>query len=354
MLMKILVCGYDRLLPKDKHLKSAIDGVLSKIFHAGIENSIILLVSEKFDEWNYALPVSLTKVKSGVFPKLFEETRRKKKINEYARELKPDLLFSINEVLTPPGITELVWITQEIKKTGVFVKAKNILSFSDYLLRTIPGTVFKSTLPPQVSSFFRPVDWSHRESVKEQYSNGKEFFYYSAFNNPIGQVTNVLKAFSIFKKWQKSSVQLMIADLGSNADALRQLLENYKYRQDVMIMEDCNLEEEANIATSAFAVIYLPAIDVTGLRVLNYLQGELPVITNRTGAINETAGDAVLYCETNNIEDIASKMRNIYKDEKLRSQLIDKAGSVMADRLKEAEDAWNGFRSFFQSIRTDS
>src|ERR1035437_3170042 len=69
-----------------------------------------------------------------------------------------------------------------------------------------------------VDEIFQPIIFEEKEKIKEQYADGNEYFFTCL---PAGRFTgtikrennllNLLKAFSVFKKMQKSNMQLLIA-----------------------------------------------------------------------------------------------------------------------------------------------
>lgn len=177
-------------------------------------------------------------------------------------------------------------------------------------------------LRPFVDKSFTPLDFDSMETIKARHTAGKEFFLFEASGAPDNFIIHVLKAFSVFKKWQKSNAQLIIL----NAELHQQttsLLQTYKHRQDIHLPENIEKDRSALMA-SATAVIYLPALDDFGLTLMEALHCEVPVITYNTGALTEIGGDAVLYTDPGDVQNIADKMMRIFKDEKLRSQLIQK------------------------------
>ena len=59
------------------------------------------------------------------------------------------------------------------------------------------------------------MDWEEKELIKEKYADGKAYFLFSGDINQRSNLINLLKAFSFFKKRQKSNMLLLIA---GNAD----------------------------------------------------------------------------------------------------------------------------------------
>jgi glycosyltransferase involved in cell wall biosynthesis len=61
-----------------------------------------------------------------------------------------------------------------------------------------------------------------------------------------------------------------------------------------------------------------------GLPVLEAMKHDCPVITSNISSMPEAGGDAALYVDPLNVEDIAEKMVQLVENEKLRKELIEK------------------------------
>ena len=192
-------------------------------------------------------------------------------------------------------------------------------------------------------SVFQPVNWQKKEEVKAKYSGGREYFVYTGSIHPRKNLVNLLKAFSIFKKWQGSDMKLLLCGrLAWKNDDFVKSLETYKHRKDVVLTGYLPEEELAAVVASAYAMVYPSHFEGFGLPLAEAMQAGTPVVTTQTPALIETGGDAVLYAAPGNIEELAAKMMLVYKDEALRAQLIEK-GKTQCTRFnwqQSAETIW--------------
>jgi len=332
--MKILVCGFHRRRLPDIYLESFVCRLARFYLEKSEIHQVVFLTGEEGLPGVPEKAVLLEVKQSGsLLGRLWE----KKSIRQMIRQQNPDIVLSMDTGFAPHGIDEFVIITQDLKNADRAKKNGKAVFLSHYLRDSFRTGSSSPVLPLQGGVFFQPVDWDERETIKQQYTDGREYFFCSAFHTSLEQVTIVLKAFSMFKKWQNSSVKLLISETGGLHEALQKLLAHYKYRGDVVIFSSNDIEEEARVAVASFAVVYLPADDYTGLRVLNYLQADLPVFTCEAGAIREMAGDGVIYCDKNSVEDIATKLKTIYKDEKFRSRVTGSGRLALQEKIKEFE-----------------
>ena len=194
---------------------------------------------------------------------------------------------------------------------------------------------------------FQPVNENTRNEIKRKYTGGKEYFLYVGAIHPRKNLMNLLKAFSVFKKRQKSNTRLVLAGrLAWKYNSFIDSLKNYKYRDDVILLGYIDEPELIKITGSAYALVYPSLFEGFGVPVLEAMQCHVPVITSSHSSMQEIAVDAALFAEANSFEDIAEKMMRIYKDENLRKELIEK-GSMIAKQYswnRTAELLWQSIR----------
>ena len=192
---------------------------------------------------------------------------------------------------------------------------------------------------------YSPVDAAARETIKERYADGKEYFIYVGAIHPRKNLMNLLKAFSIFKKRLKSNMQLIIAGrLAWKFDEFTDGLKTYKYREDVKLLGYLPQQELINLTGSAYALLYPSFFEGFGVPPLEAMNCGVPVIASAASSIPEICGDAALFVNPESIEDIADKMMALYKDEKLRNELIAK-GYIQAKKYSwdiTADLLWQG------------
>jgi glycosyltransferase involved in cell wall biosynthesis len=184
-----------------------------------------------------------------------------------------------------------------------------------------PGEIH--IVPNAARDIFQPLSDEEKDKVKNTYTGGKEYFVYAGAIHPRKNLTNLLKAFSIFKKRQKSNWKLVLAGrLAWKYKHFVESLETYKYREDVVLTGYLDEKELVKIVAAAYGLVYPSLWEGFGVPVLEAMR--CPVITSERSAMQEVAGDAALYINPSDHTDIAEKMMLLYKDENLRNRLIQK------------------------------
>ena len=132
-------------------------------------------------------------------------------------------------------------------------------------------------------------------------------------------------------------MQLVITvnSLSSN-HPFNKLFDTYKYRRDVQLLIGLPETKLAKITAAAYAFIYPAHSAGSAVFPLQAMQCEVPIIASQLGAIKEKIGDAVLYADPSNFEDIAEKMMLLFKEETTRSELIE-SGKLVMNKTKDAK-----------------
>ena len=106
----------------------------------------------------------------------------------------------------------------------------------------------------------------------------------------------------------------------------QKLISTYKYRDDVVLVTDEVLGQEASILATAYAMVQ-PNVTNNHFA-LDAMQCGVPVLSIQNPSLQEIITDGVLFFNADDEAAIADKMMLIYKDESLRSQLIEKGKNI--------------------------
>ena len=209
-------------------------------------------------------------------------------------------------------------------------KAKHIVTLSQFSKQDIEstynvepnkiGVVYSAAKP-----IFKPLDYNEIEQVKDGYADGRSYFLFVGGFHPRKNLMNVLKAFSLFKKWQRSNMKLLIAGaVALQYDDILTKLKTYKYREDIVLLDHIDETKLARITAAAYCVLYPSFFEGLSVPIIEAMQCAVPIITSKNSSMPEIGGDVALYINPDEADELAEKMQLIYKDENLRSGLIEK------------------------------
>lgn len=184
-----------------------------------------------------------------------------------------------------------------------------------YIQPALPGIITANAL-----------SWTETESIRTQHTGGREYFLFTGDIDAPHQLVELLKAFSLFKKRQQSNMQLVIAGYATGwTDGFEEKLSTYKYRADVVLLQDPEWQETVRLAAAAYAIVYPSVSDILPLAVLLGLQAGVPVIASDIPAVRELT-DAAAWVDNNRLEEgFSQAMMLLYKDESHKQQLVQQA-----------------------------
>lgn len=221
------------------------------------------------------------------------------------------------------------WFTPRFLKKAAAIATVSQFSKQDMVqqYKVAPekiGVVYSAAKP-----IFKPLPWDEHAAVKERYTEGREYFLYVGAIQPRKNLIHLLKAFSVFKKRQKSGLKLLLVGrLAWKNDAFLTLLKTYKYRSDVVLLDYLPEEELARVVGAAYALVYPSFFEGFGVPVLEAINSGIPVLTSAASPMQEIAEDAALYFDPHNITDMAEALMLMYKNEDRRRQIIEAGESI--------------------------
>lgn len=98
--------------------------------------------------------------------------------------------------------------------------------------------------------------------------------------------------------------------------------EKSAYREDIILTGRVTFEALRALYQGARFFAFPSLYEGFGLPILEAFASHVPVLTADNSSLREVGGDAALYCNAESVEDIAEKMKRLWGDEELRSELI--------------------------------
>ena len=236
-----------------------------------------------------------------------------------------DLTWMQKPALLPPTFRLLhkVFGQKIIQKSAQIVTLSQ--SLQQQLINQLPELATKTTvIGGAISSMFQPISSEHKQQIKNVYADGRSYFLFIGGNDPSKNVVGVIKAFSSFKRWQKSNMKLLImGPFTPQKEDMLKKLSSYKYKDDVVVLKNLSKEQTVLITASAFALIvpYLHVTEESAMTLLTSMQCGVPVIASNFEAMTEFGGDSCLYVSPDETDEIANKMKHLYRDEQLQTTL---------------------------------
>jgi len=176
------------------------------------------------------------------------------------------------------------------------------------------------------------LNFTQKEEVKSVLSDGKDFYLLMAQDIEEQKIITTLKAFSFFKKWQQSSMNLLIVTDDKNKDSLSKQLETYKYNADVKLIP---ADKKDVACAAAYGCIFISEKQQPDYKMNDCMQMQIPMIVHDSAYFKTEFQDTVLYAKTDEKE-LSQKMILLYKDEALRNEITHAAyQKIMEVDLKD-------------------
>lgn len=349
--MNLIIYADGRFLTKENTYEYFILRRIYGLCEQYPSNSFTFLTYDKEPE----LPVNARWIqrRSSLSEKLMGKSWRKYGARIKVKKLQADILITLDGEPLPVQIPQIILLSEnadkrKVKKILKHIKTNSscaVIAASDILRKVLLKNGFPEArafvLPQSPSHFFQAYNWDQKEQVRQRYSLGKAYFLLSASSLSQDQIIMTLKAFTQFKKWQQSNMQILVVGKLAHTRKTMELLLGYKYKDDVKVLNKLNSDPEyPGILASSMTLIYFPGKYPSEMVINEALQSGVPVMVVTPGGFEEKPDEPVLYCNTNDIQTLANRMVKLYKDEAYRLKLIEKGkDQVFTLSEKNVQDA---------------
>lgn len=272
------------------------------------------------------------------------------RLSKEIKRAKSDVLINVNSITaSETSIPQILLNTDRLYKLNnhrlyklhskvrrVFAKtcfraAKAVVVFSeidkDKLATENKEAVNKINLiKPFLSRPFEVLEWQQREDIKDKYSQGHEYFVFT--ENPYlpSNLINILRAYSNFKKWQKTGMKLvLLQQVAGQFDQHKEKIDTYKYRRDLLVVEDLSGTTWHEVISAAYCILLLQKPESYQKGLLEAMNAEVAIIASPLQTTEEIVAEGALLAEPDNHEELTNQMKLIFKDEQLRSRKISEA-----------------------------
>ena len=177
------------------------------------------------------------------------------------------------------------------------------------------------------SNHFYLHDLEEIQKVKDSYTDTRAYFTWFCDETNAALWEEVLKAFSLFKKWQHSQMKLVIICY-TGMHNIQQKLKNYKHKDDVVLVDSPLELISSKIIAASYAMLYPAKLTNITLPVLQAINCNTPVIVCKSVAVATTVEEAFYWTEEPEHQSLSKQMILCYKNEEFRRDIINAAIKV--------------------------
>lgn len=184
-------------------------------------------------------------------------------------------------------------------------------------------------------SNYRPHSDDEKEAIRQRFTDGHPFVVFISTILKRKNLANLLLAFDKVKE-DKSNEDLKLVVVGSRVwwqDELESAWNGMKHQSDVIFPGRVEPNDLSALLSAAEMLVYPSYFEGFGIPILEAMYAETAVIASRTTSMPEVGGDAVLYIDPSDIDDIAHAISRL-RDKTLRQEFIEKG------RLQRQKFSW--------------
>lgn len=259
----------------------------------------------------------------------------------YCKATKVPQLLAFTDVtfITDVKNAKAAWQKMVFKNAATWLQSAAAVTYSQHAAGILQA---KAGNPRQLSIItfsgskdHKVWEWHDKVLTKSEFTSGKEYFICVLDDKDEDLWLTVLKAFSKFKKWQQSTMQLILLprhDIVPLNIVVK--LGTYKYRDDVQTPEGLTEKEKANLFGCAYGVIHIPQNDADLQPVADALQCGVPVITTATStSLKEYGHNTGITVASADPELLGDAIITLFKNEEQKTQMADNAKN-QAEEIK--------------------
>ena len=176
-----------------------------------------------------------------------------------------------------------------------------------------------------INESFKTLDSITKIATKQEFTEGKEYFVFVGSLHPRKNINRLLQAFEKFKESSNSDYKLVLAGAvfwGMND--VKETMSSMKHAKDVIFTGRLTNENLNKVIASAFALTFIPYFEGFGIPMVEAMQCEIPIIASNTSCMPEIAGEAALFVNPYDIDEIKNAMLYLYNHPEEKEQLIEK------------------------------
>ncbi|MDX2040422.1 MAG: glycosyltransferase family 1 protein [Acidobacteriota bacterium] len=273
--------------------------------------------------------------------------------------LRPDVVFSntgFGTLWRPFGIKFVLALHNSVpfqpqlqKEENSFLRRLRLMGLQRLIGLTLRegdgGIVFSEDLQKLVRIFHRKflnltvirhgIDWGVEErnapienSLLDNFGIAKPYLLYVSQLHRYKNVSRLLEAFELMKCNGGAEVSLVL--IGKPADRayeeeITNCIQRLKLQNSVHIVPGLKRDQLKSFYRSATGFIYPSLIENCPFSVLEAMAFGLPIAASQINALHEMAGDAAIYFDPLNVNEMADAMERLVWDEALRGELSRKA-----------------------------
>ena len=169
------------------------------------------------------------------------------------------------------------------------------------------------------------ISEQEKKDIKQELTGGANYFLYVGSINPRKNPVRLVKAFDLFKTQTNSNYKLVfVGNKMWNYPDFEDVIKQSKFSSDIIFTGHQTQYKLNKILSSSRALMFVSYFEGFGIPMVEAMKARTAVVASNCSVMPEVCGEAALYVDPFNINDIVEKMNQISSDDTLRTSLIKK------------------------------
>ncbi|MDQ3100640.1 MAG: glycosyltransferase family 4 protein [Bacteroidota bacterium] len=197
-----------------------------------------------------------------------------------------------------------------------------------------------------VSPKFSPLDLDRKMEARLKFAQSAPYLICVGSLHPRKNIARLLDAFDLLISWNDLPHKLVIVGESFWWDAgMKASWNKLKNKDRVIFTGRLGQDELCNALGGAEALAFVSYFEGFGIPVAEAMRCGVPVVTSNITSLPEIGGDAALYCDPFNTEDIARALNEVIRNTLLRKRMI--ANGIERSKIfiwqNSADALWKSF-----------
>ena len=205
-----------------------------------------------------------------------------------------------------------------------------------------------------VSAVYAPLAFDEQCAVREKLTGGEPYLICVGSMHARKNVARLLLAFDRLAADHATIRLVFVGEQMFHDPRMEEAWAQVGHKDRVVFTGRLGQQELRRTLGAAMALVYVSYFEGFGIPVAEAMKCGVPVVCANASSLPEVAGDAALYCDPFDVDDIARAMLTIISDPALRERLS-AAGLQRAERYtweRTADGLWASVERMMQDHRT--
>ncbi len=187
-------------------------------------------------------------------------------------------------------------------------------------------------IPFGVSEKANTVSLVEQTAYKVKRTGGSDYLLFFADGIKQDELLVFLKAFSLFKKWNRTAMKLILVVEEKSRRMAETLINKYLYKDQILFVDSLEVETNPMLFSSAYAAVFYDASNASLEKMMHALHLHVPLLLPSKPSLESIFTDCATFY-SNQYDQLSEKLTLLYKDETRKNSLVSNGALKAKDSL---------------------